>query len=183
MKWGCICGYNLSAYLCLIQSPRVTVGLIVLVRFRRRRRRFANTFQLYGCRKNCHPSRWPWGKVTKLPKQDTIYLVPTIKLEPLILLGMSQLDATLTRVPFTCHYDLWPWILKVKWYLGNGRPDCHGTKWTEVDRMPWCETLRKWVNRMLCWLGYLWLWPLTLNFHGQITSREWEAWLSRKGRE
>ena len=24
--------------------------------------------------------------------------------------------------------------------------------------LPWCETLRKWVNWMLCWLGYLWPW-------------------------
>ena len=24
--------------------------------------------------------------------------------------------------------------------------------------MPWCETLRKWVNWMLRWLGYLWPW-------------------------
>ena len=28
----------------------------------------------------------------------------------------------------------------------------------------WCETKRKWVNWMLCWLGYLLPWPLTLNF-------------------
>ena len=73
---------------------------------------------------------------------------------------MSQLDATLTRVPLTLtfDFDLWPWIFKIKLYLGNGRPDCHGTKGTEVDRMPWCETLQKWVNWMLCWLGYLWPW-------------------------
>ena len=69
---------------------------------------------------------------------------------------------------------LWPWIFKVKLYLGNGRPDCHGTKRTGVDRMPWCETLRKWVNWTLRWLGYLWPWPLTLNFQGQIVSQEWE---------
>ena len=30
----------------------------------------------------------------------------------------------------------------------------------------------------LLWLGYLWPWPLTLNFQGQIISWEWEAWLS-----
>ena len=35
---------------------------------------------------------------------------------------------------------IWPWIFKAKLYLGNGRPDCHGTKGTEVDRMPWCGT-------------------------------------------
>ena len=33
-----------------------------------------------------HPSRWPWVKVTKLTKRDAIYLVPTIKWEPLIQL-------------------------------------------------------------------------------------------------
>ena len=35
--------------------------------------------------------------------------------------------------------DLWPWIFKVKLYLGNGRRDCHGTKRMGVDRMPWCK--------------------------------------------
>ena len=36
---------------------------------------------------------------------------------------MTQLDATLTRVPFTLtfHLDLWPWISKVKLYLRNGK--------------------------------------------------------------
>ena len=43
-------------------------------------------------------------------------------------------------------------------YLGNGRPDCHGTKGTGVDRMPRCETLQKWVDWMLRCLGYLWPW-------------------------
>ena len=58
---------------------------------------------------------------------------------------------------------LWPLPLtfKVKLYHGNGRPDCHGTKGTGVDRMTWCETLSKWVNWMLRWVGYLWPWPLT----------------------
>ena len=56
----------------------------------------------------------------------------------------------------TFDLDPWPWIFMVKLYLGNGRPDCHGTKGTGVDRMPWCETLRKWVSWTLCWLGYLW---------------------------
>ena len=58
---------------------------------------------------------------------------------------------------------LWPWplTLKVKLYLGNGKPDCHGTKGMGVDRMTWCETSRKWVTWMPHWLGYLWPWPLT----------------------
>ena len=60
--------------------------------------------------------------------------------------------------------DLWPWIFKDKLYNGNGRLDCHGIKGTGVDRMPWCETLRKWINWMLCWLGYIWPWPLTWIF-------------------
>ena len=34
---------------------------------------------------------------------------------------------------------LWLWIFKVKSYLGNGRPDCHGTKGMGVNRMPWCK--------------------------------------------
>ena len=56
---------------------------------------------------------------------------------------------------------LWPWIFKVKLYLGNGRPDCHGMKGTGVNRMPWCKRPRKWVNWTLHWLGYLYLdlWP------------------------
>ena len=72
----------------------------------------------------------------------------------------SKLDATLTRVLLTVTFDLdlWSWIFKVKLYLGNGRSDCHGTKWTWGDRVPWCEKLRKWVNWMLRCLGYLWSW-------------------------
>ena len=58
----------------------------------------------------------------------------------------------------TFDLDLWPWNFKVKLYIGNGRPDCHAMKGTGVDRMPLCETLRKWVNWMLRWLGYLWPW-------------------------
>ena len=75
---------------------------------------------------------------------------------------MSQLDATLTIY-------LWPWHLtsncQVQIVSGNGRLACHGTKGMGVDRMPWCETLRKWVNWMLRWLGYLWPWicKVTLN--------------------
>ena len=41
-------------------------------------------------------------------------------------------------------------------YLSNGRPNCHGMKGTGIDRIPWYETLRKLVNWMLRWLGYLW---------------------------
>ena len=46
--------------------------------------------------------------------------------------------------------------------------------------MPWCETLRKWVNWTLHWLGYFWPWLLTLNVQDQIVSREWEARMSWK---
>ena len=156
---------------------------------------------------------------------------------------MSQLDATLTKVPLTLTFalDIWPWIFKVKLYFGNGRPivmerkgretigcpnvkhqgnessgccadwgtfdidlpwpwpltlNCqgqivsqeweaqsHATKGTGVDRMPWCETLRKWVIRTQRWLGYFWPLPVTLNFEGQIVSREWEARLSWNDRD
>ena len=66
---------------------------------------------------------------------------------------------------FDLDLDLWPWIFKVKLHLGNGRPDCHGTKGTGVDRMLWCETLRKWVNWTLRWLGYLWPWILKVKLY------------------
>ena len=79
---------------------------------------------------------------------------------------MSELDATLTRVPLTFDHDLWPWIFKVKLYLGNGRqPDCHGTKGMGVNRMHWCETLRKRVDWMLRWLGYLWPWIIKVKLY------------------
>ena len=35
---------------------------------------------------------------------------------------------------------LWPWILKVKLYFRNGKPDCYGTKGWESIGLPWCET-------------------------------------------
>ena len=37
-------------------------------------------------------------------------------------------------------FDLYHWPWKVKLYLGNGMPDCHGTKGTAIDRMPWWKT-------------------------------------------
>ena len=57
-----------------------------------------HTWLTYGYWKNFwHPSRWPWVKVTKLPKRDAIYLVPTLKWEQLIqslqnLVGISPLS-------------------------------------------------------------------------------------------
>ena len=39
----------------------------------------------------------------------------------------------------TFDLDRWPWIFKVRLYLGNGKPDCHGTKGMGVNRMPWCK--------------------------------------------
>ena len=62
---------------------------------------------------------------------------------------MSRLDAMLTSVPLTLTFDIWPWIFKVKLYLGNWRPDCHGTKGMGVDRMPWCEILMPWSHIIL----------------------------------
>ena len=40
----------------------------------------------------------------------------------------------------TFDLHLWPWIFKFKLYLGNGKPDCYGTKGTAVDSMPWWKT-------------------------------------------
>ena len=64
----------------------------------------------------------------------------------------------------TFDLDLWPWIFKIKLYPGNRRPDCHGTKGTGVDRMLWCETLRKWVKRTLRWLGVPLIFTFDLEF-------------------
>ena len=56
-----------------------------------------HTCMTYGCgKKNWHPSRWPWVKVTKLSKRDPIYLIIMIKWEPLVqslqnLIGISPL--------------------------------------------------------------------------------------------
>ena len=92
----------------------------------------------------------------------------------------------LTRVPLTLtsDLDLWPWIFNVKLYLGNGRPDCHGTKGTGVDRMPWYETLRKWVNWTLHWLGTfdLDLW-LSFSRSNCISGMRGPIVMERKGRE
>ena len=128
-------------------------------------------------------------KVTKLPKRDTIYLVPTIKWEQLIQ-SLQNWLGYLWPWPFTLtfhleffrsncisgmgcpivterkgresvgcpdvkHYGnestgccadwgtadlcLWSWIFKVKLYLRNWRPDCHGTTEMGVNRMPWCR--------------------------------------------
>ena len=97
----------------IFKSPRVTGGLTVFyLRYRLRHRRSANTFQLSGKIPQAyffkphmvdlwvwenfwHPSRWPWVKVTKLPKRNTVYFVPRVKWEPLIqslqnLVGISS---------------------------------------------------------------------------------------------
>ena len=76
--------------------------------------------------------------------------------------------------------DLWPWALIFEFSRSNCisgmvGPDRHGKKGMGVDRMPWCETRRKWVNRTLRWLGYFWPLPLTLDFQVQIVSREWDV--------
>ena len=53
----------------------------------------------------------------------------------------------------------------------------------------WCETKRKWVNWMLCWLGYLWPWPLTLAVYlefsrsNRIAEMRGTIVIQRKGRE
>ena len=90
-----------SASVPVIKSPRVTGELVVLGPFpppppspptllnfpgKPLKLIFSNhSWLTYGCWKMfLHPTRWPWVKVTKLPKRDTIYLVPTIKWEPLI---------------------------------------------------------------------------------------------------
>ena len=72
---------------------------------------------------------------------------------------MSQLDATLTRVPLTLTFDS-----QNKLYLGNGRPDCHGTRGRESIGCPDVNT--KEMSQQ--------------DAEGQIVSREWEAMLWNK---
>ena len=55
---------------------------------------------------------------------------------------MSQLDATLTRVPLSLTFDrdLWPWIFKVKLYVRNERgktPEANFFKLHMVDLWVW----------------------------------------------
>ena len=70
---------------------------------------------------------------------------------------MSRLDATLTRVPLTLTFDLE--FSRSNCISGMGGPIA--MEWKGQGSMSWCETLRKWVNWMLGWLGYPWPWPLT----------------------
>ena len=82
----------------LIKSPRVTVSaatvLPTLFNFLGKPLKLISsnhTRLTYGCGKIFwHPFRWPWVKVTKLPKRNVIYLVRTVKWEPLIQSYMPQ---------------------------------------------------------------------------------------------
>ena len=125
-----------------------------------------------------HPSRWPWVKVTKLPKRDAIYRNSAIFFRK-ILNPFSPVEHSICHILGTidpidvkqkgnestwCYsdkgtfdLDLWPWIFKAKLYLGKGKAIVI-TIGTAVNMIPWCETLRKWVSWMLRWLGYLWPW-------------------------
>ena len=124
-----------------------------------------HTWLTYGCgKKFWHPFRWPWIKVTKLPKQNTIYLVPMIKWE-LLIQSLQNLEVYLPHHAFHL-IKFWRNSAKIFFsqffsenfksvfpsrtfylpYLRNG--------WSN-----WCETKRMWVNWMLRWLGYLWPWP------------------------
>ena len=82
---------------------------------------------------------------------------------------MSQLDAALTGVPLTLTFDLE--FSRSNCISGMGGQIVMERRGTGVDRMPWCETVKKWVNGTLRWLGYFWPLPLTLYFQGQIVSR------------
>ena len=89
--------------LMIFKSPRVTVSAAAIVsaaavlptlfNFLGKPLKLVSsnhTWLTYGCGKIFwHPFRWPWVKVIKLPKRNAIYLVPTVKWEPLIqsLLG------------------------------------------------------------------------------------------------
>ena len=67
---------------------------------------------------------------------------------------------------------------------------CSRTLYLPYLRNGWsnsCETKRKWVNWMLCWLWYLWPWPLILtfdyDFKCQVVPQKWVAQLSWKEKD
>ena len=116
-----------------------------------------------------HPSQWPLVKVTKLLKWDRIYLVLKIKWEPLI----QSLQNLVGIFPLSCFphdqiLEEFCWKLFSAIFCKISNP--FFPSWTFY--LPylrnawsnWYEPKRKWINWMLCWLGYLWLWPLTWTF-------------------
>ena len=158
----------------IIEATWLTGGLIVFgqIPCHRHSRRSANTFQLF--RKSpaakffkpqmvnpgvwadfWYPSRWPWVKVIKLPKQDCFYLVPTIKWGHPIATKLSR------YIPLVIHL--------IKFWRNNLRnffnellckiSNAFFSSW--IFYLPhlrngwysWCKPKRKWVNWMLRWLG------------------------------
>ena len=125
---------------------------------------------LWAWEKIWHPSRCPWVKVTKLPKQDRIYIVPHDKVRtahsiatklsryiPIVMLStLSNFGGILFATFFSKYFrkisnPSFPIQTFYLPYLWNGGSN-------------WCEIKRKWVNSMLRLLGYLWTRLLTLTF-------------------
>ena len=71
--------------------------------------------------------------------------------------GIGDPDVMERQVRGIFDLELWHWICKANLYLGNGRPDCHGSKgWSRYYAL---------MDAALTGV------PLTLNFQGQIVSR------------
>ena len=128
-----------------------------------------HTWLTYGCGKIfLHPSRWPLVKITKLPKRDAIYLVPTIKWEPLI----QSLQNLVGISPSSCfpHYEILEKFCKnfflrfFRRILNLFSPVEHSICHILGMVGPIDVKKRKWVNWMLRWLGY--------TFDLEIVSRE-----------
>ena len=88
---------------------------------------------------------------------------------------MSQLDATLTRVPLT--FSPWHLTLNFEGQIVSREWEAR-LSWNERDRSRWDALM--WNTKEMSQLDAALTgvpWPLTLNFESQIVSREWEAWL------
>ena len=81
INWGTCC--------CSVSTVSTTAAVLpTLFNFPRKPLKLISSNHIcltYGVGKMFwHPSRWPWVKVTKLPKRDQFYLVPTTKWESLV---------------------------------------------------------------------------------------------------
>ena len=145
--------------------------------------------------------RWLWVKVTKLPKRNAIYFVPTVKWEPLTQILSKFCFQQFFFVKFKIRFPSRTFYLT---YLRNGwckwcetrgnystgyyadlefsRSNCISEKGGPIvmerkgQESIGCPDVKHWGNEST---GCCADWGIfDLDFYGQIVSREWEARLS-----
>ena len=107
-----------------------------------------------------YSSPWPCVKVTK--HRTGTDFVHTIRLQPLVHLVYLPCHVCYLIMEGLCQNLLTNFLVKLQMgFFPIEHSICYilGMGWSR-----WCETKRKWVNRMLRWLGFLWHWHLTFNF-------------------